>query len=32
MGKGILKSEVLRCVMEDLDEEFSSSDDEFVGT
>lgn len=31
MGKGIPSSEVLRRVMEDSDDEFSSYDDEFVG-
>jgi len=31
MGKGIPSSEVLRRVMEDLDDAFSSYDDEFVG-
>src|SRR6218665_1656307 len=30
MGKGIPSSEVLRHVMEDLDDEFSSYDDKFV--
>jgi len=31
MGKGIPNFEVLRHVMEDSDDEFSSDDDEFVG-
>ena len=31
MGKGIPSSEVLRRVMEDLDDAFSSYDDEFLG-